>query len=315
MASVLLTGATGFVGSYLYPALRASGHRVRCATRDPERARRRSPDREWVAVDVEDRAATAAAMEGCDAAYYLVHSMGGKAGDYADREARCASIFAAAAADQGLERIVYLGGIAPAGVPSRHLASRLRVGAILRNGTVPTIELRAAMIVGAGSASWKMVRDLAARLPLMVLPRWLRNRSWPIAIDDVIRGLVTALDLDLGGRSRWLELPGPEPVTHVELIRRVARALGKHPRMLHVPVLSPKLSSYWIGLVTSVDLQLAAELVEGCVHDLVPSGESLWQVAGLPPPMSLDAAIANALSDAGHSGVPRERMARVGAGR
>src|SRR5690606_17744998 len=146
------------------------------------------PDREWVRLDVEDPASTKAALDGCDAAFYLVHGMG-RGVDYPEREARSARNFARAAADRGVRRIVYLGGMLPAdGPPSRHLASRERTGEILRSGRVSTIEARAAMIIGKGSASWMMVEDLARRLPAMLLPRWLKNCSYPIAIDDVIWG-------------------------------------------------------------------------------------------------------------------------------
>ena len=176
---VLLTGATGFVGRHLYPALLAAGCRVRCATRNVGQARRAHPDREWVHFDVERPDIVRAALEGCDAAFYLIHGMG-QGADYPEREARSADNFVRAAEASGVRRIVYLGGVAPSGArASKHLASRHRTGELLRAGAVSVIELRAAMIIGAGSASWTMVRDLAARLPAMVLPSWLRNPLAP----------------------------------------------------------------------------------------------------------------------------------------
>jgi uncharacterized protein YbjT (DUF2867 family) len=175
---ILLTGATGFVGQYLYPALVAAGFEVRCATRKPQEARKRFPGRDWVEFDVERPETIGAALSNCAHAFYLIHGMAG-GGDYPEREARSARNFLCAAREAGTQRVIYLGGVLPASSrPSKHLASRQRTGEILRSGDVDTIELRAAMIIGEGSTSWTMVRDLAARLPAMVLPRWLRNRNY-----------------------------------------------------------------------------------------------------------------------------------------
>lgn len=301
---VFLTGATGFVGGHLYPALTAAGHAVRCGTRDPESAAREQPDRDWVALDVEQPHTLEPALADCRAAYYLIHSMGGQHGDYDRREAEAAEAFRGAAERAGLERIVYMGGVAPEGKPSRHLASRLKVGEILRAGAVPTWELRGAMIVGNGGSSWKMVRDLARRLPAMVLPRWLRNRSSPVFVDDVAIALLGALDLDGSG---WLELPGPEIISHRRLLDRVAEAFGFVPTMLDVPVLTPRLSSYWITLVTGADLALVKELVEGLVSDLLPTGESVWDRLGDRRPTALDVAIAQSIADEAWAEAPSPR--------
>ena len=201
-----------------------------------------------------------------------------------------------------MERIVYLGAVEPAGAPSRHLRARLETGRALRGGPVPTAELRAAMVLGAGGASWEMVRQLARRLPVMVLPRWLRNRSQPVLVDDVVVALLAALDLPASWNG-WLDVPGPTVASHRELLRRVAAQMGYRPPLFDVPVLSPRLSSYWIGLVTSADLDLAKELVEGLVSDLLPSGESVWDRLPGHRPVELDEAIARALSDDG-AGTP-----------
>ena len=176
-ADVLLTGAAGFVGSRLWPALDTAGLRVRCVTRDAERAARRWPERDWVQADLADPTDRDRALAGCRVAYYLVHGLAEGRRDFRSQEAALARAFSEAAARQGIERIVYLGGVAPQGPPSEHLRSRLEVGEALRAGQVPVIELRAGMIVGAGSTSWLIVRDLAARLPAMVLPRWMQTRS------------------------------------------------------------------------------------------------------------------------------------------
>jgi uncharacterized protein YbjT (DUF2867 family) len=308
MSTILLTGATGFVGRYLYPALVAAGHEVRCATRDVARARDALPGRPWVSFDLDRPDTLAPAMADCDAAYFLVHSIGDAGGDYPTRELRGAEAFVDAAAAAGVRRLIYLGGVAPRGDASRHLASRLHVGEVLRAGPVATIELRAAMIIGVGSASWTMVRDLSRRLPAMLLPRWLANHSHPVAIDDVIVALVAALDVP-GDESRWFELPGPERVSHREMLRRTSTALGRRRVMLSVPVLSPRLSSYWIALVTRTDLAMARELVEGVRSDLDPIGQPLWPTIGHRP-MPLDEAIRRTLLDEADDQVPSREARR-----
>jgi uncharacterized protein YbjT (DUF2867 family) len=307
MATILLTGATGFVGSHLVVALRSAGHTVRCATRDPDAARARAPECTWLAADLLRPDTLGAALAGCDAAVFLVHAMGaGHEDDYPAREKESAEAFAAAAATAGVKRIVYLGGVVPATAASRHLRSRQRTGEILRAGTVETIELRAAMVIGAGSASWIMVRDLARRLPAMLLPRWLRNTSFPIAIEDVVRGLVAALALPVG-RSRVYELPGRERLTHREMLVRTAAAMGHHPLLLSVPILTPRLSSYWIALVTRTSLAMAKELVEGVRANLEPTGASLWDELHQQP-MSIDDAIRHALDDEAAPVLPSAAM-------
>jgi len=296
MSTILLTGATGFVGSHLRIALHAAGHTIRCATRSPDKARAKAPELSWVAADLMRPETLAPALAGCDAAIFLVHSMGtGHEDDYPQREKESAEAFAAAAARAGVKRIVYLGGVVPSTAASRHLRSRQRTGEILRAGTVETIELRAAMVIGAGSTSWIMVRDLARRLPAMVLPRWLRNTSFPIAIEDVVRGLVAALALPPGA-SRVYELPGRERLTHKDMLVRTAAAMGHHPVLFSVPILTPRLSSYWIALVTRTSLAMAKELVEGVRSNLEPTGTSLWSEIHQEP-MAIDEAIRRALSD------------------
>ena len=190
---VLVTGATGFVGRRLAPLLEQLGWRVVCLTRDARRAACQWPARTWIEGDISRADDLQRALSGCQAAYYLVHSLADNAAQLVQREGTLADTFATAAERAGVERIVYLGATAPQGPPSEHLRSRLEAGRVLRAGQVPVLELRAGMIVGYGSASWQIVRDLAARFPAMVLPRWLQTRSQPVAIDDVIVALATGL--------------------------------------------------------------------------------------------------------------------------
>lgn len=271
---VLLTGATGFVGTHLYPSLIMRGYDVLCGTRDVKKAREQYPHRHFCRLDMRDPASVEAALAQVERAFYLVHSMADD-GDFRDAERREASIFRDAAERMGLERIVYLGGMRPRGRLSAHLASRLSTGEILRGGSVPTVELQASMIVGGGSESFRIVRDLAARLPVMLLPRWLGNVSEPVALDDVIAALVHALAMPLD-KSIVLSAPGPEALSGKEMIVRTARALGHEPKVVDVPLVTPRLSSYWIRWVTRANARVATELVEGLRSDVTAGGEQIW---------------------------------------
>jgi uncharacterized protein YbjT (DUF2867 family) len=279
--SLLLTGATGFVGGAVRPALAAAGWRVRCLTRDAARARERAPDLDWVEGDVNDQSSCARALDGCQSALYLVHGIG-EGSAYHEHEVRAAGNFSKAAAAAGVERIVYLGGVAPGGTASEHLRSRLDVGEVLRSGPVKTVELRASMIVGHGSLSWLIVRDLAARLPVMILPRWLKSRTEPVAIEDVVIALVRALDLPLEASS-WFDLPGPEMLSGKEILEATSRALGlRRPRMIEVPLLSPRLSSLWVRFVTRAKWSVAREVVVGLTEDLLARHDRFWQLIDHP---------------------------------
>ena len=290
--SLLLTGATGFVGGAVRPALARAGWHVRCLTRNAARARDREhglqcePALDWVQGDVGDPASCARALDGCIAALYLVHGIG-EGADYHERERASASTFAEAAARAGVGRIVYLGGVAPAGgagasTGSEHLRSRLDVGAALRAGAVETIELRASMIVGFGSLSWLIVRDLAARLPVMILPRWLKSRTQPVAIDDVVIALVRALDLPPGPSSSF-DLPGPVTLSGKEILEETARIMGlRHPHMIGVPLLSPHLSSLWVRFVTRAKWSVAREVVVGLTEDLLAADDRIWRLIEHP---------------------------------
>ncbi|MHC4830435.1 MAG: Rossmann-fold NAD(P)-binding domain-containing protein, partial [Planctomycetota bacterium] len=202
--------------------------------------------------------------------------------------------FREAAAAAGVRRIVYLGGVQPAGRSSTHLNARMRTGEILRSGPVSTVELRAGMIVGAGSASWQIVMGLAQRLPLIVLPSWLTSHSWPVGVHDVIRSLLAALTAERGG---CYELPGPARISHRKLLELIARALGRRLPVLSVPLLGPRLSSYGVAALTGVDRRLVGELLEGIRVDLDPTGPTFWGVMG-DHPQSLGIAIRSAVTAA-----------------
>jgi uncharacterized protein YbjT (DUF2867 family) len=248
-----------------------------------------------------------AALRGCRAAYYLVHGMGDGARDFRARELAAAETFADACREAGIERIVYLGGPDPGASPSEHLLARRDVGRILRHSGVRTLELRAAMIIGHGSDSWLIVRDLAARLPVMVLPRWLRARTCPVAIDDVLEALIQGLLVPLP-ESRWYDLPGPEELTGRQILERTARALGlRQPLAIEVPLLSLRLSSHWIRWITRASWPVARELVLGLSSDLLPSGESFWPVIGHEDLESFDEAAGRAI----HEELAQHRRPRV----
>lgn len=292
---MLVTGATGFVGRALVPALVAAGHEVRATTRQPARATP-LPHVAWVTCDVQRPDELRRALHGVDVVYLLVHAMGSGAHDFAERERHMAMDLRDAAAEAGVSRIVYLGGVAPAGEPSEHLRSRLAVGEVLRGGAVPTIELRASMIVGNGSASWQIVRDLAMRLPAMILPAWTASRTCPIALDDVVVALVRGLDVPLP-ESAWYDIPGPDTVTGREILTTIAALRGRRVPSVEVPFLSVSLSSWWLELVTRADFSLARELVLGFKGDLLPRDARYWTAIDHAPRWTFEAAARRALAD------------------
>ena len=268
---VLVCGATGYVGGRLVPRLLEAGYRVRCMARDPRKLTGAAwADRvEIVAGDLLDAQSLPAAFDGVDAVFYLVHMMGTNPDfEHADRVA--AHNVAAAAAEVGAERIVYLGGLGEdSAASSVHLRSRAEVGRILRAGDVPTTVLRAAVIIGSGSASFEMLRHLVEKLPVMVTPRWVRTRVQPIAISDVLRYLVGVLE-QRDGRDHVYDIGGPEVLTYLDMMRRYARVAGLPPRLIvQVPVLTPALSSYWVNLVTPVPYGLARQLVRSLSVEVV----------------------------------------------
>jgi uncharacterized protein YbjT (DUF2867 family) len=267
---VLLTGATGYVGGSLLPVLLDDGHPVRALARDPARARERLPDEVEIAGgDVTTGEGLAEALDGITVAYYLVHSMGRGAHDFAARDRRAAENFGAAARDAGVTRIVYLGGLESAGEgdTSEHLRSREEVARILARH-VRTVHVRAAMVIGEGSSSFVMLRSLVHRLPVMIVPRWLDTRTQPVAIEDVTRTLAALADL--ADPPAEVQLGGADVLSYREMMARYAHVAGRRaPIVLRVPVLSPRLSSYWVGLVTPVDMGLVRPLVDGLSSEMV----------------------------------------------
>lgn len=290
---ILLTGATGFIGSSLYPLLRNEGYAVRCATRSPERARKNHPLRDWVKFDVHQPDMVRSALEGCGAVFYLIHEMSAGEG-YSDREKHAAENVLGAAEETGVDRLIYLGGIEPETEPSQHLSSRLRTGRILRGGSVSAVELRASMIIGKGSASWQIVRDLAARLPIMLLPSWTKSRTQPVHVSDVLEALRGALTLDTV-ENDYQDLPGPETLSVEAILRRTARLLDNNPLNIRVPLLTPRLSSYWLKFVTRSNYQVARELVEGLRSDILADDDAYWERIGHENLVSFDDAVRRSL--------------------
>lgn len=272
---VLVTGATGYIGGRLVPALLAAGHEVRCLARTPVKLadRRWRADVEVVAGDAEDPDSVRSALAGIDAAYYLIHSMDGQ-GDFRARDRRAAEVFRDAAAAAGVGRIVYLGGLGSDGL-SDHLRSRHEVGRILADGPVPVTELRAAVIIGSGSVSFEMLRNLVDVLPVMVAPRWVETRCQPIAIRDILRYLVGVLDAGATAGGVF-EVGGPDVLTYREMMQVQAEEAGLRRRVIvGVPVLTPKLSSLWVGLVTPLPTGLARPLVESLRTEVVVHDDRL----------------------------------------
>ncbi|WP_220040298.1 NAD(P)H-binding protein, partial [Nonomuraea aridisoli] len=270
MARCLVTGATGYIGGRLVPELLGVGHAVRCMVRSPDRLR----GRPWCGrvevgvADATDPLRTGRALEGVDVAYYLVHTMGSGRG-FAERDRAAATAFAAAAREAGVRRIVYLGGLTPGGEVSPHLRSREEVARILLDSGVPTAVLRAAVIIGSGSASFEMLRYLTERLPVMTTPSWVRTRTQPIAIRDVLRYLVGCAGLP-PGVHRAFDIGGPDVLTYAGMMRGYAAVAGLPRRwIIPVPALTPRLSSLWVGLVTPVPARVARPLVESLRNETI----------------------------------------------
>jgi uncharacterized protein YbjT (DUF2867 family) len=292
---ILLTGGTGYVGGRLLHALEAAGYRVRCLSRHPQALSPRvAQTTEVVKGDVLDAASLPASMIGVHTAYYLVHAMA-SVNSFEEEDRRSAHAFVAAARGAGVQRIIYLGGLGTGSELSAHLRSRQEVGRILRGSGVPTIEFRASIVIGSGSASFEMIRALVEKLPIMVTPRWVKTRAQPIAIEDVIAYLTQALDLKLNG-SKILEIGGADQVSYVDLMKEYAHQRGLKRWMIPVPVLSPRLSSLWLGLVTPVYARVGRELVDSLRNETIVrdrSANDLFSIRPLGFRESLKRALAN----------------------
>lgn len=289
--NIALTGATGFVGRHLAPELLARGHEVTCISRDAARARAVVPPAARIAeADVRDEAALSRALAGADVAYYLVHSMEGDAFGFEERDRAAARTFAAACDEAGVRRIVFLGGLGDdASQLSAHLRSRHETGELLRASDAPVTELRAGLIIGAGSASFTMLKQLVERLPFMITPRWVYTRTQPIAIDDVVRFLAAAAE-DTSVDDHIYEIGGSEVMDYRTMMQRFAAWNGTRRIMVPVPVLSPRLSSYWVDLVTDVPAALARPLIEGLRSEIIVRDDTATRVFG-PPLVSFDEAL------------------------
>ncbi|CAM5735942.1 hypothetical protein SALBM311S_12603 [Streptomyces alboniger] len=298
----LVTGATGYIGGRLVPVLLAEGHRVRCLARSPGKLRDLpwAGDVEVVRGDVTDAASVADALRDIDVAYYLVHALG-TGRDFEETDRAAARVFGEQARAAGVRRIVYLGGLTPAGVPERelspHLRSRAEVGHVLLESGVPTTVLRAAVVIGSGSASFEMLRHLTERLPVMVTPSWVRTRIQPVAVRDVLRALVGSARMP-GEVNRTFDIGGPDILTYRDMMNRYAWIAGLPRRVIvPVPVLTPNLSSLWVGLVTPVPPGIARPLTESLRHEVVCHEHDIERYVPTPPghPVGFDEAVRLAL--------------------
>ena len=297
---VLVMGATGYIGGLLTPLLAAKGYEVRCVARDPAKLATR-PWRdsvEIVSADALDVDTLPAAFEGVDVLYYLVHSMGGRgSADFARTDHNAASNVALVAKEKGVGRIIYLGGLGEDDVElSEHLASRRDVEKVLASTGVPVTTFRAAVIVGAGSVSFRMVRYLAERLPVLITPRWVSTHIQPVAEADVLRYLVDTLAIpETVGRT--IEIGGSDVLTYGDMIRVYSRLRGLRRFLIPVPVLTPRLSSYWVGLVTPISNSIASPLIEGLKSEVVVRDPVALELFDFRP-MGYEEAVRRVLAEA-----------------
>jgi uncharacterized protein YbjT (DUF2867 family) len=297
--TTLVTGASGYVGGRLAAHLIGGGASIRVAGRHPDELRRRFPDAEAVEIDVTRRETLEPAMRGISTAYYLVHSMEEARAGFEERDRIGARNFAQAAFRSGVQRIVYLGGLGDdADDLSAHLESRHETGRVLAEYGPSLIELRAGIVIGKGSASYRMLEDLVERLPLMITPRWVDTRSQPIAIDDVVRYLADAGRVATDHHHTIVEVGGPEVLSYRQMLRRVGGARGRTPVVLSVPLLTPFLSSLWCGVVTSVPTSVARPLIEGQRNETVVRSAAAAKTFPDVVPIGFDEAVARVAVEA-----------------
>ena len=296
--TILLTGATGYIGGRLLPALLESNYRVRCLTRRPEHLEGRCDgDVEVVRGDVLTADGLDDAMQGVHTAFYMVHSMG-SGGGFEEEDRLAATNFAQAAHQAGVKRIIYLGGLGSGEDLSPHLASRHEVGRVLRESKVPTIELRASIIIGSGSLSFELIRALVKRLPVMTTPRWVRSLAQPIAVEDVIAYCLGAIELPVS-ESVVYEIGGPDRVSYSDLMCEYARQRGLRRLIIPVPFLSPGLSSLWLGLITPVYARVGRKLIGSVKHDTVVEDDRSLRDFKIRP-RGVTEAIARSLANEDH---------------
>ena len=263
---ILIAGATGYIGGRLRLAMEERGKRLRCLARRPENLLPKvAPGTEVVKGDVMDKSSLEAAMEGVSTAYYLVHALAAGP-DYAQKDRQSALNFGQAALKMGVSKIIYLGGLGSGDGLSTHLASRQEVGSILRESGVPAIEFRASIILGSGSLSFELIRALVGRLPIMIIPRWVRTPAQPISVEDVIEYLLQALDVDCRDNPVF-EIGGADIVSYLGIMRQYAARRGLRRLFIPVPVLTPWLSSLWLALVTPLYARVGRQLIEGVRND------------------------------------------------
>ena len=292
--TVLVTGATGFIGRRLVPVLIDEGHTVRAMTRRPEAY---DGPGEPFAGDVHDRASLTKPLEGVDVAVYLVHSLDDA--DFERKDAEAARAFGKAAAANGVRQIVYMGGLgAEDDDLSPHLRSRREVEGLLGEAGVPVTVLRAAIVVGAGGITWELTRQLVKNLPAMIVPKWVETRTQPIALDDVIRYIVGVAGND-EALGRIFEIGGPEVMTYLEMLQVAAEVRGGSRKpILKVPVLTPKLSSHWLAFVTDVDVTTGRNLIDSMSTEVIVHDDSVREVVPFEP-MSYAESVRIALEEAG----------------
>jgi uncharacterized protein YbjT (DUF2867 family) len=293
--TILLTGASGYVGGRLLRRLEASSRPLRCLTRRPDVLRDRvAPHTDLVAGDVLDRASLDVAFQGVHTAYYLVHSMGGD-GDFEELDRRAAVNFAEAARAAGVAQIVYLGGLGHDDDLSPHLASRHEVGRLLRDRDVPTVELRASIVIGSGSASFETVRALVEHLPVIVAPRWVETLAQPIAIEDVIDYLLAAIEFEHPVDAVY-EIGGADQVTYADVMREYARQRGLHRRVLRTPLVTPRVSRVLLGLLTPVYGRVAGAMVDSLRNETIVTSraaEAIFTVNRRGLPAAIERALVN----------------------